>query len=299
MHPLISILMPVYNGGAYLREAMQSVLTQSFRDFELIVINDGSTDNSRVLLEEFVGVDSRVHLVSRENQGLVATLNEALHLAHGKYCARMDQDDLSLSHRLATQLAFLETHPDCVLVGSQVIFIDPDGDEIGPKQDMRSVHEEIDAALMAGEWPIVHPAVMMRTEAIRRVGGYHDYDTWEDHDLFLRMAEVGRLENLQESLLKYRLHLGSMVHQRAALKSNVLAKILSDARERRGLPPLDDKNTPQYRGLTSAEHQRNWVWWSLASCNTKTARKHAWGALRNAPLEPESWRALYCSMRGR
>ncbi len=298
MKPLVSILMPVYNGGRYLRDAVESILIQSFRDFELIMIDDGSTDGSRVLLEEFARSDSRVRLISRENRGIVATLNEALAMAQGEYLARMDSDDVSRQDRLAIQMEYMLSHADCVLVGSQVVFIDPDGDEIGTKPDLKESHEEIDAALMAGQWPVVHPTILMRTETIRSVGGYRDYKTWEDHDLFLRMSEAGRILNLKEPLLKYRLHLGSVVHQRAELMGNVLAAVVTDARRRRGLPPLDEGELPEYRGLTIAEHERNWVWWALAGGNRNTARKHAWGALRHAPLQPDSWRALYCSMRG-
>ena len=291
--------MPVYNAERYLRQALESILTQTNASFELVVIDDGSTDGSTRILGEVAGRDSRVRPVNQANGGIVAALNAGLGLVRGEYIARMDGDDIAMPQRLERQTAYMAEHAECVAVGSQVIFIDPDGDEIGPKQDLVQTHEQIDAALMAGQWPIVHPSVMMRTDAIRSLGGYREFRTWEDHDLFLRLAEMGRLVNLPEPLLRYRLHLGSIVHKRADLKTNVLAAVLQDARRRRGLPALEDRELPQHRGLTAAEHERNWVWWALAGGNAKTARKHAWGVWRRRPFSAGSWRAFYCAARGR
>jgi glycosyltransferase involved in cell wall biosynthesis len=297
--PKISVLLPVFNAERYLRRALESVLTQTFEKFEVVAVNDGSTDRSKAILDEYSRADTRLHQVSQDNQGIVSALNAGLELMRGEYVARMDADDVAMPHRLERQLAYMDRHPECVAVGSQVIYIDPDGDEIGPKADLKESHEEINTALLAGGWPIVHPSVMIRTSTIRQIGGYQDYRTWEDHDLFLRLAEVGRLANLDEPLLRYRLHLGSIVHQRAAAKSNVLANVLQDARRRRGLPAMQEQEVPKYRGLTQAEHERNWVWWALAGGNPRTARKHAWRVVRGNPWSCAAWRAMCCSIRGR
>ncbi len=299
MAQLISILMPVFNAQGYLRLALESVLAQTLPYFEVVVIDDGSTDESPTILRELAGRDSRMRVWRQDNQGIVAALNTGLGLARGEYVARMDADDIAVPQRLERQMAYMSARSDCVAVGSQVIFIDRDGDEIGPKPDLKESHAEIDAALMAGAWPMVHPAVMMRTAVVRGIGGYRDFKTWEDHDLFLRLAEAGQLVNLKEPLLRYRLHLGSVVHQRMDSKATVLAEVLQDARRRRGLSAMAERELPVYRELTPAEHERNWVWWALAGGNAKAARKHARGALRKAPMNRESWRALYCAMRGR
>src|SRR4051812_26679567 len=124
--PTVSVLMAVYNGEQYLREAVNSILSQTFKDFEFIIIDDGSTDRSPELLASYARADSRVKLISRPNKGLTKSLNEGLHAARGEFVARMDGDDISLPERFERQVSYLREHPEVVLVGSRVEFIDPD-----------------------------------------------------------------------------------------------------------------------------------------------------------------------------
>src|SRR4051794_24772902 len=112
--PPISVLLAVYNGGRYLRAAVDSILTQTFTDFEFIIIDDGSTDGSLATLREFAQRDPRINLVSRPNKGLTVTLNEGIALARGEFLARMDADDIALPQRFEKQIAYLRDHPECV-----------------------------------------------------------------------------------------------------------------------------------------------------------------------------------------
>src|ERR1035437_8612478 len=147
--PTLSVCMPVYNAQAYVRQATESILNQSFADFEFIIIHDGSTDDSRKILEELARRDSRIRLVSRPNTGYTKALNEALGLARAPYLARMDADDISMPDSFEKQLAYLQAHPDCVLVGSRILTIDPFGSPLyEPRHKL--VHEAIEAELLAG-----------------------------------------------------------------------------------------------------------------------------------------------------
>src|SRR5262249_44460136 len=125
--PSVSVMMPVYNAERYVGKAIESVLNQTLSDFELVIVNDGSTDGSLEILQEYAARDPRIRLTSRPNVGLVGSRNELLDAARSNLVACMDADDISRSDRLERQVEYLRAHPDCVLVGSRVIIIDPDG----------------------------------------------------------------------------------------------------------------------------------------------------------------------------
>ena len=142
--PAVSVVMPVYNAARHLREAVQSVLRQTFRDFELVAVDDGSTDESPAVLREYAARDPRVRVVSRPNTGIVGALNDGLDAARGPLVARMDADDVCLPRRFERQAAFLRDNPACLVVGTRVRYTEPNGRPIcdGP---VRVTHEEIDA----------------------------------------------------------------------------------------------------------------------------------------------------------
>lgn len=123
----LSVVMPVFNGGSYLSQAIQSVLNQTLRNFEFIIINDGSTDLSLSIIQSFASQDTRIVVVNRENRGLVASLNEGLHLAKSDLIARMDADDVCYPTRLSQQYEYLCAHTDCVAIGTRIQLIDPEG----------------------------------------------------------------------------------------------------------------------------------------------------------------------------
>lgn len=200
--PLISVVLPVYNGEQYLAEAIDSILTQSFRNFELIMIDDGSTDNSPNILKEYEQRDPRVRVIVRENRGLATTLNDSIDVARGKWIARMDQDDISLTHRLACQVAWLEkTGAD--LCGSWIQYFGA-----GDRRIWKTY--ESDAAIkldMLFKCPIAHPTVMMKAEKIKKLKYESHWNKAEDYDLWVRasIAEWS-MTNVQEVLLLYRRH---------------------------------------------------------------------------------------------
>ena len=129
--PIASVLMPVYNGEAYLREAVESVLGQTETNIELVAVDDGSTDSSRAILRQFALQDPRVRVFEEEHKGLVATLNRGLDVARARYICRLDADDIAMPDRIEKQVRFLDAHEDYVLVGGQVTIIDKAGEPMG------------------------------------------------------------------------------------------------------------------------------------------------------------------------
>lgn len=298
--PAVSVLLPVYNAQRYVATAIESVLTQSFDDFELILIDDGSMDHSLGILREFEQRDDRVRVISRPNTGIVGALNDGLAAARGEFIARMDADDLSLPARFQMQVQFLREHLECVLVGSRVMLIDPDGSPIC-EWAKETTHEEIDGGHLALRWPVVHPAVMMRRDVLNQVGGYRkQYNTLEDLDLFLRLAEQGRLANLPVVLLHYRQHFGSTCFSRNGEQSDIREAIYKETFERRGLRIPGHQSSESFRAVprNATDERRRWSWMALEAGHVATARKHALRVARSKPLDKESWRLLYCAMRG-
>lgn len=299
--PAISVILPVFNGDNFLEAAIESVLNQTFASFELIIINDGSTDQSIKVIEHFAEKDSRIVVVDRENRGLVASLNQGVQLARANLIARMDADDVCDLHRLEQQLDYLKTNPNCVAVGSRVLLIDPDALPIKVFVDALE-HDDIDSANMSGAGShICHPTVMFRRDAALFVGGYRDeYRHAEDVDFFLRLAEVGRLANLQEVLLKYRQHLNSVGYAHTMAQMQSARAAVKEACRRRKLPipfnfyELDTTGTDQ----KYADVHRKWAWWSLTGGYLDTARKHAIKAFFLQPTSLENWKLVLCVLRG-
>ena len=201
--PQISVVMSVYNGGKYVREAVESILNQTFTDFELIVIDDGSTDGTSEILASYN--DSRIILlINEKNIGLPASLNKGISVARGDYIARMDADDVCLPERFGLQVKFLDNHPEIGVLGGNISIIDLLGVQIRTLNYLSS-HAEI-KWLMCFENPIAHSTVMMRTKLLNQLGGYLNYNASEDYDLWQRMSEVTKLANLSEIVLQYRVH---------------------------------------------------------------------------------------------
>src|SRR3712207_4685936 len=145
--PPVSVVVPVYNTERYIAETIDSILKQTFTDFELIVIDDGSKDRSPDILRELAAKDSRIRLTVRENRGIVRTRNELLEQCRGKYMAVNDSDDLSMPDRLAKQVAYMESHPECVLLGSRVMLMDPFRPPVcvtGQKLNNEAMEKELD-----------------------------------------------------------------------------------------------------------------------------------------------------------
>jgi glycosyltransferase involved in cell wall biosynthesis len=301
MTPVISVLLPAYNAQQYIQSAVQSILDQTFRDFEFIITNDGSTDQTLSILQSLAKKDARIKLISRPNTGYVVALNQGIAMAQGEFVARMDADDISLPTRFEEQLAYLRSNPDCVMVGTNVSQMDQGGALIGPMPDIVYGHERLNYALLRRGWPIVHPSMMARTSAIKSIGGYvPELCPNEDHDLFLKLAEVGRIENLPHILLHYRKHAASISSKDPDRNAKLVSKIILDACRRRGIPvPVEVAQPRPKLTASQAEMERNWAWAAVKHKNIGTARKYAMGTLRRRPLSLDSWRLTYCAIRGR
>lgn len=200
--PIISVAMPVYNGASHLTEAIDSILAQTVTDFELIIIDDGSTDDSLSILREYEQRDQRIRLVSRENRNLATTLNDIIELARGKWIARMDQDDIALVNRFALQLQELDASGTDICGGWVKLF--------GTADQRVMQYPASDAAIKAEMLfasPFAHPTVMMRAELAKAMSYDKAWEKCEDYDLWERAANAGwRMSNVQQVLLWYRQH---------------------------------------------------------------------------------------------
>jgi glycosyltransferase involved in cell wall biosynthesis len=298
--PSVSVILACYNTERYIASAVRSILAQTFRDFELILIDDGSSDRSPDICRQLASEDSRIRLISRPNKGLTKTLNEGISLATAPLVARMDADDLSSPTRFEKQVAYLNQHPDCVCVGSRVTLIDPYDSPISVT-DHKPAHDAIDADLLKGiGWAIVHPAAMMRTDPVRRVGGYREqFTTSQDLDLWLRLAEIGKLANLEEPLVQYRQHFESVASTKHEEQWRVKSEIVGDAYDRRGIERPKEWPFNKRVPLSVVEQLKRWAWAALKAGNPAVARRHAKEVLKKQPFAPDSWRVMYCALRGR
>lgn len=291
--PRVSVLLPVYNAADYVATSIHSVLNQSFRDLELIVIDDGSTDGSAEVIRRSIGSDPRVRFLSRENIGFARTLNQMLEIASGELIARLDADDEALPERIATQVKFMDAHADCVVVGGGAIHIDAEGDplsiELYPQR-----HEEIEQRILSGGGGIIHPSVMIRAETIRLCGGYSlDCPVVEDQDLWLRMALRGRLANLAIPLIRYRVHAGNMTFTGAEVAGRRLAEVLCRAHRERGLEPPTTADWAGVPLVDDWDRRRQWAWSAIASGYFSTARKHAKRLVRERLFVKDAWVLLF------
>lgn len=210
MKPSISVILPVFNGAFYLNEAISSILQQSYQDFELIIINDGSTDDSGSIIEKYLTHDRRIRYFEKKvNSGLIDSLNFGISHAKGEYIARMDADDISLSNRLAFQKKFLDDHQQMGVIGSNVHFINSSGKRISNFINNRTLPKTAQQIswTMCFTNCLIHPTVMFRRELIEREGGYSLSSLHaEDYDLWTRLLKVTHFYNLPQKLLLLRKH---------------------------------------------------------------------------------------------
>jgi glycosyltransferase involved in cell wall biosynthesis len=245
----ISVVMSVFNGQAFLAEAVESILGQSFDDFEFVIIDDGSIDRTGEMLANYVRQDERIRVHRHENKGRATSLNIGIGLARGRYIARMDADDIALRIRLEEQVRFMEEHPDVGLLGGAFELINDDGSRLMNTISFPTEDSDIKGALLVHN-PVCHPTVVMRKAVFEAAGGYRkallDAD---DYDLWLRVSERSQLANLKTCILQYRIHpdqvsIKGMRHQTEC----VLAARAAAALRRRGLPdPLSqvEEVTPE------------------------------------------------------
>jgi glycosyltransferase involved in cell wall biosynthesis len=239
--PRLTVLMPVYNAEAYVAAATESILAQTFRDFEFLIIDDGSTDNSLAVITEYARADRRIRVISRANRGLVATLNEGLAESRSAYIARMDADDVAIPARLKEQFDFLAANDQCAVLGTSFILIDEDGNVIATWHSF--IHDLTIKHALSVEGCICHPTAMYRKSAVLEVGGYREaYVAAEDYDLWRRLASVGELRNLPEPLLYKR--------ETQATVSATLATIQRESAERIRQEVWRDRAFARYRRVS-------------------------------------------------
>lgn len=222
-NPKISVLLPVYNSELYIKEAIDSILNQTFSDFELIIIDDASTDKSVEIIKSYE--DYRIHLIKKpKNSGYTNSLNHGLTLAKGKFIARMDSDDFSLPTRFEKQIAFLEANPNVVLCGTAFQHMHNDFYVSVPEQN-----DQIKVGMLQ-ECKIGHPTVMMQTSFLKKHNLTYNtlMEPAEDYDLWTRMIHLGKFHNLQEPLLKYRVHENQVSSQRNLLQTQKALQIKSN-----------------------------------------------------------------------
>jgi glycosyltransferase involved in cell wall biosynthesis len=290
--PVVSVVVPVYNAARYLESALGSVFAQTFADFEIVAVDDGSTDHSKAILERLAASDARLRVISRPNTGIVGALNDALAAARGEFVARMDADDLCMPARFATQVDYLRRHADCVCVGSAFLYMDAEGGLI--KECQRPAdHSVIERELLSGNGGIIiHPAAMFRRDAIEHAGRYRENAQWiEDLDLYLRLARFGRLTNLPEVLFHYRFHEQSVNFTRNQGRHERKLAILAEAHAERGLRFEAGRiAAPDFKSAITPDDLRDFAITSLRYGSRGRPWHYAWRALRTEPGKRASWR---------
>ncbi|MBD3282362.1 MAG: glycosyltransferase, partial [Candidatus Portnoybacteria bacterium] len=202
--PKVSIIMSVYNGERYLRDAIESILNQSFKDFEFIIINDGSRDSSKKIVQSYK--DPRIVFIeNKKNIGLTKSLNKGIKLARGEYVARMDADDISAYNRIEKQVNFLDKNKDYCLVGTTFYYID-ENNKVIFKKIVPLTNKEIKKGLVKKNC-FAHGSVMIRKKILEKVKGYREEIKYsQDYDLFIRIAKKCKVRNLKDVLYKWRMH---------------------------------------------------------------------------------------------
>ncbi|HET7435647.1 MAG TPA: glycosyltransferase [Thermoanaerobaculia bacterium] len=300
MTPAVSVVMTVYNDGPYVREAVSSILAQTLSDFELVIVDDGSIDDSVAIIETFN--DPRIRIVHQENAGLPAALNRGIEEARGRYIARHDADDVSDPERLARQFEMLERDPDLVLLGTNALLTEETGETV-----TETTTPADDTALRAAlrderlRNPFVHGSVMFRRDAVLAAGGYRrQFRFAQDFDLWLRLKDRGRIGNLREPLYRWRLRRGAVGTTRFVdqLEYARLALRCAQHRERGAAEPLIElpERPAAVRGVLAlrsappeAAYELNLAKLYLARGKHTEARRHALRAIRLGPLNVYSW----------
>lgn len=205
--PLISVIMGVYNDQRFLKEAIESILCQTYKNFEFIICNDCSADQSTKILEKYKKIDNRITIINnKKNMGLAASLNRCIDISKGDYIARMDSDDRALSDRFSIQVEYLNEHPDTSVIGTNVYYIDNSSNRYSKTEFPHMKSISLKEAVK--QTSLIHPSVMMRKEAILNVNKYTVTELTcraEDYDLWCKMKEKRMvLETIGDYLLEYR-----------------------------------------------------------------------------------------------
>jgi hypothetical protein len=296
--PAVTVLIPAHNAGTFLREAVDSILAQSFTDFECLVIDDGSTDGAVDALRAIPDPRLRIECNPR-NLGLIATLNRGLELARAPLLARMDADDVALPQRLDRQVEAFAAEPRLALLGTWATLIDPLGRSAGLTRTPTEHHAIVRAILRNNAF--IHPSVMARNAVLRALGGYPaDALHAEDYALWLRVTARHQVGNLPEPLMRYRIHPGQVSQRQLAAQRAMAMHLQGQARaefHRLGVLPRHLQPPPitKWDRLCGAPGSLGYDYLSLAKRNRMLAspalaRAAAAAGLATAPLCTDLWR---------
>ncbi len=230
MIPKISVIMPVYNSEMFVAKAIESILSQDYNNFEFIIINDGSTDNSYKIITSYN--DSRIVVINQNNSGVAVSLNRGIAIAKADIIARQDADDISYHDRLSKQLEYLEKNPDIYLLGTNALLVDRNGKKI-KALDFNGTDGELKRTILDFN-PFIHGSVMLRKEALRNVGMYREqFALCQSYDLWLRICEKYNIGVLNECLYEYRVWSDAISYKNVALNNTMKRIIIEYAKQRK------------------------------------------------------------------
>ena len=265
--PLVSVVLSTYNDEKYIAAAIESVLNQTYHNFEFIIWNDGSTDNTESIVKSYS--DERIRYFYHENTGLGQALRLACQDVKGKYIARFDGDDLCLPDRLAKEVAFLENHSEYVLISSNFITIDDNEKEYGRSYLCtwdRSLRKQFKYSS-----PIIHPASMFRTSVYKQTEGYLNMRRCQDHFLFAQMIKYGKVANLKEPLIKYR---PDLVNLMGYSNNNPYRMVMAEYRRKMlNDEQVDEKDLELYNEICKRYKRKNNVNIDLGKRKVSRAEK--------------------------
>jgi len=293
--PIVSVVMPVYQAAGFLAEAIESILAQTYPDFELIAIDDGSTDASGAILERYAKCDHRLIVAHRRHEGVVRARNAGLSLARAPFVACMDADDVSLPDRLARQVSALTDRPEVVCIGGGFDVIDAKNrllNRVLPPCE----HAAILAMALLGRSPICGSNAMFRRPEVLAIGGYDETACFaEDLELWLRLGEIGRLANLPDLISRVRFHDVSQSAAEQERQLDAVHHVVNRARELRGIRERIERPPPWRPLATRRSRQAFAVGWARSAWRMgerRTALAYALRALRIDPLGAPLWKGL-------
>lgn len=225
-NPLVSVIMPAYNAVEYAEQAVESILNQTYKRFEFIIVDDASTDSTSKILKNFKEKDKRITLIrNRENLGVTKSLNKALAKASGKYIIRMDADDWSYPERFQMQIDLMKTHPNVVVSGSYIEVCDSN---LKTKYIRKYPHDDVNIRKHIFRYsPFAHPATIWKAEVLKKERYNEAINVAQDYELYFRVGKIGKFMNLEKPLLKLRMHKQSIstTMSNAQLKNTILIRL--------------------------------------------------------------------------
>jgi glycosyltransferase involved in cell wall biosynthesis len=264
MHPRISILMPVWNGETFLAAAVDSLLAQTFTDFELLVIDDGSTDRTAEILQDYT--DPRLRVLRLDHAGIVVALNRGMSAAQADWIARLDADDISEPRRLERQWQAVSRHPRAVLCHTAITFFG--GGDITPGKTRLPRSRSFTALRLCHQCPVVHSTVLFKKSVALAAGGYLPEERHaEDFSLWGRMLEMGEFIALPEKLVRFRVHQQSVSRQNLEAQQALARRI--GTRHCQKFFQHDESEAIRANALLlTASNERSWRdwWWFLTRC---------------------------------